>query len=194
VANQQQPGDSAAAGTAPLSPKGAARRRFTQAGAAASGVLLTLHSHPAMATGSACRSASGFHSGGVRSRSTEVATCIGRTPGYWKNHPDEWPKIGCDKTKLYCAIFLYSGRINVGYSQKKQLEILTPQGFDGSGIGRHIMAAYLNNLSGKSPYPTLDQLNKIWTEWRDYGYYTVTAGVKWDADKIVTYLKSTMPL
>src|SRR5689334_17769378 len=77
VANQQQPGDSAAR-PAPLSPTGAARRRFARAGATASGVLLTLQSAPAMAQ-VICTAPSGSLSNGPTSTQPGVgtATCQG---------------------------------------------------------------------------------------------------------------------
>lgn len=191
MANQQQPGDSAA-GPAPLSPKGAARRRFTRAGAAASGVLLTLQSQPAMAT-AVCRSPSGYLSGPLQStRTTTPVTCAGRTPGYWKTHP-YWPSP-CKANNAFNKIFLCSGTMSNTYGSVSQMGILDPKQWDRDGLGRHLMAAYLNVRSGKSSFQTTQMLNKIWVEWRDSGYYTPTAGVKWTSYDIVDYLKRTMPL
>jgi len=77
VANEQQPGKQ-------LSAKGAARRRFTRAGAAASGVLLTLHSQPGMAA-VVCAGPSGFQSGLISARPNDPGACAGKSPGAWKN-------------------------------------------------------------------------------------------------------------
>ena len=64
------------------------RRRVATSGLAAS-VLLTLASRPVLGATSTCQSPSGFQSGNVSQPGTPVA-CLGRTPGYWKTHPD-WP-------------------------------------------------------------------------------------------------------
>jgi hypothetical protein len=77
VANEQQPEQE-------LSAQGASRRRFTRAGAAASGVLLTLHSQPGMAA-TVCAGPSGFQSGLISARPNDPGACAGRSPGYWKN-------------------------------------------------------------------------------------------------------------
>lgn len=77
MAIEQQPGKQ-------LSAKGTARRRFTRAGAAASGVLLTLHSQPGMAA-VVCAGPSGFQSGLVSARPNDPGACAGRSPGFWKN-------------------------------------------------------------------------------------------------------------
>ncbi|WP_431475799.1 hypothetical protein [Massilia eburnea] len=77
MAIEQQPGKQ-------LSAKGAARRRFTRAGAAASGVLLTLHSQPGMAA-VVCAGPSGFQSGLVSARPNDPGACAGKSPGAWKN-------------------------------------------------------------------------------------------------------------
>jgi len=189
VANQQQPGDDTQ-----LSPKGAARRRFTRAGAA-TGVMLTLHSHSAMATGTAavCTTASGFMSGALRStHSTQAVTCSGVSPGYWKNcSASVWPRP-TNKNNDYFTKYFPSTL--TGYSTVKAATILDPQQFDNNnaGLGRHLMAAYLNTLKGWTSFQSTTALQKIWTEWRDHGYYTPIAGVKWYAADIVNYLKQTM--
>jgi len=188
VANEQQPAEN-------LSAKGAARRRFTRAGAAASGVLLTLHSQPGMAA-TVCASPSGFLSGNLRSQApSEPVVCLGRTPGYWKQPHKAWP-AGIDQGTLFRDIFPTTLAQKKTYgSDSCNLEyILTPRSWDSQGLGRHIVAAYLNVMAGWSSFQNVQMLVKIWNEWVNYGYYTPTAGVKWYAYDIVKYLKATMPL
>lgn len=202
MANQQQPDDNAAT-QAPLSPKGAARRRFTRAGAA-TGVLLTLHSQSALAGGgtpAVCTTASGFMSGALRStHTTQPVSCSGLSPGYWKNVANRnslaggansgWPRpvLPTDHFSKYFPSTLEF------YGSASMLDVLSPpnSGYDISGLGRHLVAAYLNVLSGKSSFQTTAALQKMWSEWRDFGFYTPIAGVKWTAYDIVNYLKQTM--
>ena len=60
------------------------------------------------------------------------------------------------------------------------------------GIGRHLMACYLNVQAGLSSFQTVPMLQRIWLEYQTKGYYMPTAGVRWDGAKIVEYLQGTM--
>lgn len=174
--------------TAELSSEGAARRRFARAGVAASGVLLTLHSQPGMAA-EVCTTPSGFLSGGLQSFRGPPPTCAGRSPGYWKNAG--WPR-GCDKNAPYTRVFSCNSQNTKSYGGATQVAILDPKKWDRDGIGRHLMAAYLNVQAGLSTFQTVPMLQRIWLEYQAKGYYTPTAGVKWDSAKIVEYLQGTM--
>ena len=64
---------------------------------------------------------------------------------------------------------------------------------DKGKIAKLLSAAYLNVLSGRSPFLTQQILNNIWTEYQSKGTYTPMAGVTpWNAVMIVTYLTGTM--
>lgn len=59
----------------------------------------------------------------------------------------------------------------------------------------HIIAAYLNIRGGNGASisdlaMTEARLKIIWLEYTLKGYYAPMAGVEWDADDIVNYLKS----
>ncbi len=177
-----------AANAADLSPVGAARRRFTRAGVAASGVLLTLHSQPGMAV-EVCTTPSGSLSGGLQSFRGPPPTCAGRSPGYWKNH--SWPR-GCNKNEPFTRIFSCNSLNAKTYGTTSQSAILDPKQWDRNGIGRHLMACYLNVQAGLSTFQTTAMLQRIWLEYQAKGYYAPTAGVKWDGGKIVDYLQGTM--
>jgi hypothetical protein len=191
VSNEQQHDDSAAPAT--LSPAGASRRRFARAGAAASGVLLTLHSQPGMAT-AVCTTPSGFLSGALRSAHTnDQVTCVGVTSGYWKTHYP-WTGSGCTSSTKFSAIFPCTRAMNTTYGGISCMGILTPQSWDKNGLGRQLMSAYLNVKTGKSSFQTVPMLLAIWNEWVKHGYYTPTSGVKWDSAAIANYLSLTMPI
>jgi hypothetical protein len=176
------------AGTVGLPPQGAARRRFARAGVAASGVLLTLHSQPGMAC-DICTTPSGFLSGGLQSFRGAKPVCAGRSPGYWKTH--SWP-TGTSKTALYTKLFACSSANARTYGKATQAGILDPKAWDTHGIGRHLVACYLNVKAGLSTFQNMAMLQRIWNEYQTKGYYTPTAGVRWDGAKIVEYLQGTM--
>ncbi|TWI63002.1 hypothetical protein IP91_03842 [Pseudoduganella lurida] len=173
---------------AALSARGAARRRFARAGAAASGVLLTLHSQPGMAC-EICTTPSGSLSGGLQSFRGRPPVCAGRTPDYWRTH--SWP-TGTSKTALYTKLFACSGAYARTYGAVTQSAILEPKAWDTYGLGRHLVACHLNVRAGLSTFQTLAMLQAIWREYQARGYYTPTAGVRWDGARIVDYLRGTM--
>lgn len=202
MANQQLPGK-------PLSAKGAARRRFTRAGAAASGVLLTLHSQPGM-TAVICAGPSGFQSGLISARNPDPGACSGRSPGYWKNvdvsgggngkgpkHglPNKvWP-AGATADTLYRTVFTCTSAMSDTYgSDSCTLDWImgSSAGWDKDNLGAHLVAAYLNVLAGYTGYLTVNILKNMWNEWRDTGYFSPTAGVQWNSAQIVQYLSGTM--
>lgn len=225
MAHEQQPGKQ-------LSAHGTARRRFTRAGAAASGVLLTLHSQPGMAL-DICSTPSGYQSGLVSARPNDPGTCAGRSPGYWKNtdpapidngnnllsngngngngggngngngggngsgttNPDKvWPS-GAKPTDLFSSVYFCTSDMSTTYgSPTCTLDWIMGNGpdFDKYELGAHLVACYLNVLAGLSGFQTVTMLQEIWNELRVKGYYAPTAGVQWDAPKVVEYLKGTM--
>lgn len=172
-----------------LSAKGAARRRFTRAGAGATGVLLTLASQPGMAA-DVCTTPSGWLSGGLKSHHGPAPVCSGVSPGYWKTH-DGWPSpVTPDST--FGSIFGCNRRFASTYGAAKCGTILEHQSFDQANLGMHLVATYLNVLSGRISFLTISNVQAIWNEWQSKGYYTPTVGKKWYAADIVIYLRGTM--
>lgn len=179
-----------------LSTKGAARRRFSRAAAGASGVLATLASQPGMAA-TVCTTPSGFLSSGMTMSHQPVPPplCGGLSPGYWWSHQDQWPK-GITTTQKFKSIF-HCGAGSSALGNLTMGEACNPHpDIDQSNCGRHILAAYINALSGKTTVLTTIMVLKIWNEYQNTGgqgsgYYTPSAGVKWYAADIVNYIKST---
>ena len=133
----------------------------------------------------------------------EYASCTGRTPGYWKQdqHFSSWPApyypvttTGLGATTA--TMFHQAGFQGSQFSGLTLLDVLGEQGNAGgyAALGRHIVAALLNAASGKTPVLSVFAVLTIWNDFVATGRYEPTAGVYWDADKIVAYLKSTMPL
>ena len=177
-----------------LSSSGLARRRFTRAGIAATGAIATV----ANATGTVkkCATASGSLSGGMSSHVPVVAPkCAGLSPGYWKN-TNSWP---CAVTKKFSDFFPLTTLTNQ-YANLTMKQVLNPQTFqniakgDPSGIGRHMVATYLNIISAppKINVLTTATLLSMWNDYANDGIYKPSASANWNAAAIVTYLQGTM--
>ncbi|RJG23245.1 hypothetical protein [Massilia cavernae] len=170
---------------ASISSRGAARRRFARAGLGVSGALVTITSRATM-TCEICKPPSGSLSGGLTSHHGPPPVCEGRSPGYWQTH-SYWP---CSPTITFGSIF--SCAQSSKYYNCSIKDILDPKQWDKDAIGRHMVATYLNIISGKISFLTVIQLQNIWNDLYRRGYYNPTAGVKWYAADVVTYLKGTM--
>ena len=166
------------------------RRQFGKGIIGTSGVLLTLASQPGMAATS-CRSPSGFLSGGLQSHGP-IVVCDGRSPGYYKTH-SVWPSP-CTPNTTFSSVFPCSkyNQETYGHSSTTFGLILGHQNFDTANLGMHLVATYMNILSGRIGLPTNPQIQAIWYEWQTKNYYTPTAGVQWSAADIVIYLSGTM--
>jgi hypothetical protein len=189
-------GDLPAAPAPGLSSKGASRRRFAKVGAGATGVVLTLYSQPGMActycgiSPSAAMSAVGQHKAiGTLSHKGPAAVCNGQPPSYWCGQYTNWPS-GCSKDDAFHRHFSCTSYSN-WYSQTCH-GITTGATCDTSRVAQYIMAAYLNVLSGKVNFISIEALKAAWTEWSTKGYYEPMAGQKWYASDIVGYLAGTM--
>ncbi|MFL6673685.1 MAG: hypothetical protein ACJ8LG_10380 [Massilia sp.] len=174
---------------ASLSNHGAARRRFAKAGIGATGVLMTLTSQPGMAT-DICTTPSGSLSGGLKSHHGPAPVCSGVSPGYWKNNTS-WPS-GCKPTTRFGHIFTCNPKNSSTYGATDCLTMLSHQDFDQSNLGMHLVASYLNILSGRISFLSVQALQKIWTDWQSTGYYSPAKGVSWNSADIVLYLTGTM--
>jgi hypothetical protein len=162
------------------------RRRFGMAGLAASGVLATLASRPVLGA-EVCKSPSGFLSGNLSTHGTPPV-CAGRSPGYWKTHTN-WP-IPNRTTVKFKSVFTCSKASP--YYNITMFNLLDPQSFDQHNLGMHLVSAYLNAKAGWTPFLTVERIVSMWAELKLTGYFTPTAGVKWNAEQVVDYLKKTI--
>ncbi len=180
-----------------LSARGLARRRFTRAGLAASGALVTVTNAAGMGTHAACASPSGSLSGGLHSHTPETPElCGGLSPGGWKKPGganDTWP---IDEGTKFGTVFGCSGA-TAFYANYTLLEVMSPQEFKKNGqkddyeIGAHMVASLLNVLSGKVTVLTVPVLKTIWDEYTADGTYSPAAGVNWGGGEIVAYILTT---
>lgn len=172
------------------------RRKFTMAGLGISGAILTLASRPVLGN-VVCKSPSGFLSGNASTHGAQPV-CQGRSPGYWKTHAGEatngkgkpsggsWP-IPTDTQ--FSSVFLTS--FSSAYAKYSFLELLSHQEDDQHNLGMHLVAAYLNAVSGWTPFLTIETLKAMFAEWQSKGAFSPTATVQWGPAEIVYYLKAT---
>lgn len=208
VANLQQPDVARSELPAPepaplaLTANDAGRRRFGKAGVGTSvGVILTLTSQPGMAR-LMCVSPSAEQSGNTSHAHKLQVACVGRSPGFWKNHAEAWPSAGTSTDAMFSAIFTTGTYRTTLLSPYSCMEVLDPKDIkqkgvpvvdaDPDNVAMHIVATLLNVRSGRISFLTENQVTGIWNSYATKGYYEPTAGVKWYGDKIVEYLKKTM--
>jgi hypothetical protein len=171
----------------------ASRRRLLRGGLAAAPVMMTLVSRPVRAGGGTkCTAASAFASVNL-SRPDLMSNCSGRVPPYWSG-TTSWPS-GCkangSNATQFTAIFP-TGNV---YAGQTLMQVLNNGSSVGqSGVARYLVAAYLNAGNGWTPNNVLSQstAKSIWSSFVSNGYYTPTAGVKWNSDQIIAWLGSTM--
>ena len=198
-------------GTAPsLTKRGAARRRLAKAGMGA-GVLATLESKSAMAS-MVCKSPSGSLSNGLSTShyGPKAPVCNGLSPGYWKQWNHAWPVA---RDIMFSSVFYTvpsttpcpvrdtsskSGKYNKynlpyqpgSYACASMADLLNHQDFDKNNVGMHLVAAYLNIMSGKIDFIKVTSLQTMWNELQTSGRYCPTAGVYWDNSQVAAYLSS----
>jgi hypothetical protein len=195
---QHDPDTGANATPAGISAKGLARRRFGKAGIGASGVILTLASQPGMAATGVCTTPSGFLSKPMSSHTARDA-CGGRSPGYWKTHPELWQPLAFTKTTTKFKDVFPCTRSTSGLVPYSLLEVtdptLMPNGTDKDNVAMHCVAALLNARAGTTPVLNEAKVKQIWAQYAASGYYTPTLGAKpWYGADIVRYLTSTFVL
>jgi hypothetical protein len=175
------------------------RRRLLKGGMAAAPVLMTLANRPAFGANGATPSAFGSMNA---SRTDEVNTPTGRSPGYWKNHTDAWPSpyralsisnaqssSNAHATAATSATLFNDVFIGGRYPGVTLFEILSPElkaaGSNGGdvAVARAVAAALLNAASGRTEgVLDVDQVKAMWAEYVNKGYFSPTNGVKWYAN------------
>lgn len=195
--------DPQAAPQAPLDPKGIARRRFARASAGATGVILTLHSQPGMATFSKtmCNSPSGYMSMKPgASAKPQVSCSYNRSHGYWKTHPNAWRTLaGMDSSAKFGSFFRCTGNY-VDLGNVTMMQVIDPsraiKAIDRNNVAMQCVAALLNaraaQQSGIRTVLPEDEVIEIWNQFVTSGYYVPTKGAApWSGAVIAAYLEST---
>ena len=111
---------------------------------------------------------------------------MGRTPDYWKNNPSSWP-ISTDT--LFRNVFTCSPTSLI--YPESMMTLLTLQPYDQNGLAMHLVAAYLNAVSGFTPFLPVETIKAMFSEWQSQGVFSPAAQVSWTSDQIVAYLQKT---
>jgi len=193
VATEDQDNEKNAA-PSPLGRRGAARRRLAKAGVGAAAVLYTLDSQASMG-GMMCKSPSGALSGGLSSNYGPQPACQGLSPGFWKNN-DAWP---CSRSTMFADVFYVPGnrtmcsddKNKASYLCSTMLDLLSPQGFDRYNLGMQMVATYLNILSGRIGFLSVETLVAMWYDVQTKGTYSPIASVYWSPEQVKNYLAAT---
>lgn len=164
------------------------RRRFVRGVGVIVPAVLTVGSRSALATVGCLSPSASASINLLHSRPNRPGgTCLGRTPGYWKNACDN--HLSCIARNQQFNI-VYSG----GWSQTMEQVCGLEGNANYAALGRHLAAAWCNYAAGLVPTSilSLETLKAMWAG--RAGTYSPTSGVTWTADQIVIYLLTTMPL
>ncbi|MFN0163556.1 MAG: hypothetical protein ACKVQQ_20190 [Burkholderiales bacterium] len=183
-----------------VSGDGETRRRLLRGGVIGAPIVLSLASSRVMGATNPygqCQSVSSFGSLNL-SRPANTVPCTGRSPGYWKNHPGNWP-AGCIATTAYgtpttFASVFGTNPLSAPSGVTLFAVIYEPYATWSTDLSRAVVAAYLNAKSGKVPLTILPiaTIQAMWTACRSGGLYSVPASsISWTSAQVVSYLQST---
>ena len=209
MANQDQPdgdamkSDDVIPTAVTLPPAAMSRRRF--AGLGASGVILTLASQPAMANSVMSTSLTAAGSV-VHSQSTSVIACNGLSPGYYHKAAN-WAGTGIDPNGMFKNYFSTTGVgkllipytmlqiVNGDFAIKSATGKITYPSTnpDQYNVARHVIATWLNVLSRRVSFFTVESVMTMWAEYAATSSYLPTAGAQpWSGSVLVGHLKERM--
>lgn len=154
------------------------RRRFNAAGVAASGVLMTVASRSALATG-ACNAAGPSGVGSVHTSARPAnytPLACGLSPGYWAQHDQsDWPMPMATN---------YKGELGSGPNLSFFTVVSTTGNDDNSQLHRHIAAEWLSMLK----YPSINKyLSFAQLKLMAAGTFP-SGGAPWSSTKVIAYL------
>ncbi len=171
-------------------PVDTSRRKLTGAALGVAAVF-TLASRPVLATGN-CVAPSAAASGNLSVHGT-APNCGGcKDANYWKykSHPY--------KSKKYHDAVCFPNKLKgrVDWKTKTISDVLNNNNSgnfpdEANPVCKEFAVTLLNIRAGYLPAQVLDEmkLQQMWNEWVNTGKYSPSAGVDWDASKIVIYLQ-----
>jgi hypothetical protein len=189
--------------TRPLHEPALQRRRRLIKGGFSAPILMTLVSRRALGTNSQCQTTSMASSLNTSHAHRNLPVCVGWRPPYWCQNQNfnQWrspcnPITITGANNVKATLFhspetgFKSGPYGRMGTQTTLLQVLG----GSNALASHIAAALLNANAGLTPVLTPTAVRTIWNEYASKGYFSPTAGVKWTASQIVTYLLTTQPL
>ena len=176
------------------------RRRFTTAGIAASGAILTLASRPVLGNGLCTPNGgftiSGWMSGNVSANHVHTPA-LGKSPGYWKHSDRLWPQ-NVNKLASFVTVFpsykydkdanLHDPVVMKDGSKRiaTLIDVISADVFNDV-FARSITCAYLNFLSGSPMRPNLAEIQAMAGKTFTPGGATLA----WSEADIVCFLSQT---
>lgn len=185
------------------------KRRLLKGAAVAAPLLMTAASKPVMA--GIC-TPSAWVSGNLSDHGQE-RPCGGKSPGYWKQRPKDWPGIyspgNCTELdnmgmpkEMGCTVFddsgtkfhMTSGGIFDGsyFGGNTLMQVCH---LDGTGdpyqLGAHIVAALLNAQTIPNYGMQPSQVIEIYRQLDAHGEYTTSTGQKLGAEEVVLFIQNT---
>lgn len=173
----------------PMQVPNAGRRRIARAGIGAAGVLLTLESRVAMATGPQCVAPSAAalsHVGNSNYARQGQGHCSALSPKDWVQMADSWP---CSKNIKFGALFTCGGT-DMHFNEIELVRILDEDIYS-EFIGRSVATTYLNIVTGKLTVIDKATLLTIWQELQSGQSYSPRRNVVWTPYDVRKYLEST---
>jgi len=150
------------------------RRKFTSAGLATSGVVMTLASSSVLGAGLQI-TPSGFTSGNL-SRGTPNKS-LGKTPGEWLSDT-QW-----DQTKSFNDAIYFKESLTTTICS----DILKV-----ASIQAYFLTALLNSRAGLTPFLTSDTIFSMHNQWKtSTTYFEPSTKETWSEAKITSYLLQT---
>jgi hypothetical protein len=183
--------DSPSVAAAPAVPT---RRRLLKAGLAAAPVAATLSSRPVL--GGPTPTVSARPSLGASFAAVKSAAS-GRSPEQWaetQTWPD--PYYAADESGTATATPYHgsgTGLAGTAFAGSTMLAVMQlPDDDDVQTLGRYIGAALLNAREGLTSALDEAGVREMWNLFATRRYYEPVEGVRWDAQDIVTYIRSTI--
>lgn len=98
---------------------------------------------------------------------------------------------GSQPTQYHCPTTGFGGRV---FGNRTMMNVLGMTGYGNNlfTLGRYMVAALLNARSGRTPVLDESGVRNMWNDLVNRGYYEPTAGVRWSATEIVSYIRTTM--
>jgi len=94
-------------------------------------------------------------------------------------------------TLYHCPTTGFGGRVFGNRSMMNVID-MTAGGTNIYTLGRYMVAALLNARAGRTPVLDESGVRNMWNDLINRGYYEPTAGVRWGAQEIVAYIRTTM--
>lgn len=174
------------------------RRKLTGAALGVSAIF-TLASRPVLA--GECMTPSAAASGNLSTHGV-TPQCTGNSPDVWvarvqNNSNPNIPNNGFpDGNEKFHDVFVSGSRASWG-NNTRLYEVMTASDNGNTGdepnpISKEFAAALLNIRGGYVPAAVLTeaQLLVMWNDWMGSGTFEPKAGATWDANRIVTYLRT----